>query len=425
MRPVGRALEAVAPARLGSRFRWLLASAWAGNLGDGFALAAGPLLVASKTRSPTLVALATLLQRLPWLTFGVWAGAVADRVDRVRIVVVSDSVRAVAFAVLAAAVALGDASVTFILVELFVLGATDVFSNTATSAIVPSVVGRDDLTVANTRLQGGVLTLNQLAGPPLGAALFALSFSLPFAAQAALVALSVALIARVHLPPAQARRATRIRAEIAEGFRWVVGNPAVRTLVLTILTFNVTFGAAWAVLVLYAKERLGMGALGFGLLTTASAVGGMIGTAFYGSLTSRVSLGNLMRVGLIFETFSHLAFALNRSQAVAFVVMFLFGAHAFIWGTTSLTVRQRSVPDSLQGRVSSINSICSFGGLVVGAAVAGPIASGWGVTAPFWFAFVGSGAFVILMWRQFRLIAHRDAGGALPDAGGEVLDEAR
>ena len=59
-----------------------------------------------------------------------------------------------------------------------------------------------------------------------------------------------------------------MRHDIAEGLRWTVRHPAVRTLALTILIFNVTFGAAWSVLVLYASERLGLGAIGFGLLTT-------------------------------------------------------------------------------------------------------------------------------------------------------------
>ena len=76
---MSRLVEAVAPSRLGRDFRWLLASSWAANLGDGIALAAGPLLVASQTQSPILVALAALLQRLPWLLFGLWAGFLSAR----------------------------------------------------------------------------------------------------------------------------------------------------------------------------------------------------------------------------------------------------------------------------------------------------------------------------------------------------------
>ena len=66
---------------------------------------------------------------------------------------------------------------------------------------------------------------------------------------------------------------------MAEGIRWLVAHPPMRTLALTIIAFNVTYGAAWSVLVLYASERLGMGAVGFGLLTTAIAIGGIVGTS--------------------------------------------------------------------------------------------------------------------------------------------------
>jgi predicted MFS family arabinose efflux permease len=93
---------------------------------------------------------------------------------------------------------------------------------------------------------------------------------------------------------------------------------------------------------------------------------------------------------------------------VALVIFFGFGAHAFIWGTTSMTVRQRAVPSALQGRVGSVNMIGVYGGLVLGAGIGGVLAQHWGVTAPFWFAFGGSALFVVLIWRQLAHIAHDD-----------------
>jgi predicted MFS family arabinose efflux permease len=200
----------------------------------------------------------------------------------------------------------------------------------------------------------------------------------------------------------------RVLRDVAEGVRWTVHHAAVRTLALTILIFNITFGAAWSVLVLYAQQRLGLGAVGFGLLTTVSAVGGLLGTGLYGWITRRVSLGNVMRVGLIVETLTHLALALTTSPWVAASIFFVFGVHAFVWGTTSLTVRQRAVPDHLQGRVSSVNTISVYGGLVVGSAIGGLLASRAGITAPFWFAFAGSAVFLVLLWRELTRIAHSD-----------------
>jgi len=77
-----------------------------------------------------------------------------------------------------------------------------------------------------------------------------------------------------------------------------------------------------------------------------------------------------------------------------------------------VTVRQRAVPTALQGRVGSVNLVGVFGGLVIGSAIGGVLAQNRGVTAPFWFAFVGSAVFVVLIWHQLRHIAHTDAQDA-------------
>ena len=124
-------------------------------------------------------------------------------------------------------------------------------------------------------------------------------------------------------------------------------------------------------------------------------MGGLLGTLSYGWITSHVSLGDVMRIGLIIETLTHLVLALTTNPYVAMPVFFLFGAHAFIWGTTAITIRQRSVPMELQGRVGSVNLMGVFGGLVIGAGIGGLLAQRFGLTAPFWFAFVGSAIFVV------------------------------
>lgn len=407
---MSRLAETVAPARLGTGFRWLLASSWTSNLGDGIALAAGPLLVASQTRDPFVVALAVLLQQLPWLLFGLLAGAVSDRLDRRLVVVCVDLARAGVLALLVASIVTGVVSVPVVLGALFLLGTAEVFADNAASTLLPMLVARRDLAVANARLQTGFITVNQLAGPPLGAFLFAAGSAWPFLSQAVLVALGAVLVSRLVLSPRAAADGPRrhVRADIAEGFRWVLGHAAVRTLVLTIFTFNITWGAAWSVLVLYSSERLGLGEVGFGLITTVSAVGGLTGTAAYGWITRRVSLGDLMRVGLVVETLVHLALALTTDAAVAMVVFFVFGLHAFVWGTTSVTVRQRAVPGPLQGRVGSVNSVGVYGGLVLGSALGGLIAQRWGVVAPFWFAFAGSAVLVAVLWRELAHVAHAD-----------------
>src|SRR3954471_14048489 len=132
---VRRLLEVVLPARMGRAFRWLVASSWISNLGDGIGLAAGPLLIASQTRDPLLVALAALLQRLPWLLFGLWAGVLADRLERRRLVISVDLGRAGVLALLSATILTGTLSVVVVLVAMLLIGTAEVFADTASQTL--------------------------------------------------------------------------------------------------------------------------------------------------------------------------------------------------------------------------------------------------------------------------------------------------
>ena len=408
-----RLVEALAPARLGSPFRWLIASSWVSNLGDGLAIAAAPLLIASETHDPLLVALGALLQRLPWLLFGLYAGVLADRLDRRALIVSVALMRAAVVALLTVTIVTGRVNVIAVLAAMLLVGIAEVFADTSTGTLLPMVIAKQDLGIGNARLMTSVLMTNQLAGPAVGAALFAAGRAWPFLVQAVCVAFGAVLISRMRLPGSRHRSSepSHLRREVAEGLRWTWGNAAVRTLTLTIVTFNVTWGAAWSVLVLYAIQRLGLGAFGYGMLNTLGALGGLAGIASYDWLERRASLAHIMRVGLLIETFTHLGLAVTTTPWIAMAIMFIFGAHALIWGTTSRTVRMRAVPMELQGRVGGMYSLALFGGIFVGQVLGGVIARIWGVTGPFWFAFAGSALLLSLIWRELGHIAHADERG--------------
>jgi MFS family permease len=405
---VSRLGDRIAPRSLGTSFRWLWAATVAGNLGDGLLLAVAPLLVASLTSDPFAIALAVFMQRLPWLLFGLAAGVVVDRVDRRLLSATVDVARALVVGALTITVATGTVSVVLVYAVVFLLGTAETLADNAATALVADSVPPQGLGIANARLIGSIMVTNQLAGPPIGAALFGIGVALPFGTYAACLAASAVLITRMRIRPAESPRPERraVRHKIAEGLVWLWRHPPIRTLAETIVAFNITFGAAMAVYVLYAKERLGVGDLGFGLLLSATAVGGVVGAACYGTLARWFSLATLMRAGLIVETCTHLALALTRSPIVAGLVMFVFGVHAAVWGSTSLTVRQRAVPSRLLGRVNSVYLLGSIGAIAIGTLLGGALAQRWGVTAPFWFAFVGSAVITVVMWRTFLLIAH-------------------
>lgn len=415
--------ETLVPSRLGSSFRWLLASSWTTNIGDGVAMAAGPLLVASQTHDARLVALAAALQRLPWLVFGLHAGAIADRVDRRRLVVVANLVRAAVLAGLCAAIGTGHVDIGVVLVSMFALGVAEVFVDTTAATLTPMLVEKADLGIANARLQAGFLTANQLVGPPVGAFLFAAGMVWPFVLQVVAVLLGVVLVQRIATAAGGVRGPvdTHVWHDIRDGVVWLWRHSAMRTLALVIFSFNITWGAAWSVLVLWSLHRVGMGEVGFGLLTTAAAVGGIVGTVSYGALERRFSMATLMRTCLLLEVVMHLGLALTTTAWVALAIMAGFGTYAFVWYAVSVTVRQRAVPTHLQGRVGSVYTIAVFAGLVVGQLLGGFIAQEWGLAAPFWFAFIGAGLTLALVWRQLGHIAHaEEEQEPLPDPARNV-----
>src|SRR5258708_7689731 len=217
---MSRLADLVAPPRLGHSFRWLLASSWVTNLGEGITLPAGPLLGASQTHFPQAGAMAMFLQRLPWLIFGLYAGVVADRVSRRAIVITTGLVRAAILLLLTASILTHHVDTVVVLAALFLFGANEAFGDTTTTTLLPMLVDQRDLGIANSRSLTGVIVWNQLAGPPIGAALFAAGMALPFVSETVCVLAGVLLISRVRLPAQLGRGPpTPVRQDIPERWR--------------------------------------------------------------------------------------------------------------------------------------------------------------------------------------------------------------
>ena len=217
------------PSRLGTDFRWLLSAALINNLGDGITLAAGPLLVASLTQDPFLVSLARDV-RLP-AGFDL-RGHRRGRGGPLPPPAPGHRREPVAHGVLLAMVATivtGTVSIAFVLAAIFALGTAETFADGASSTMLPSLVRREDLGVANARTQSAFILLNQLLGPPIGAFLFVIGMALPFAANAAAFLLGAVLIARIATPAvARVRRdleQASVWSDLVEGVRWL---PATR-----------------------------------------------------------------------------------------------------------------------------------------------------------------------------------------------------
>lgn len=370
-------------------------------MGDGVSLTAGPLLLASITSDPALVAGAALAQQLPWLLFSLISGAFVDRVDRQRLFVVVNLLRGAVMGLLALSVVFDFVSIPLIYAVCFALGVGETLADTASAARLPSIVPRELLPQANARLSATYTVVNMFVAKPLGGWLFALAVAVPFGLNAAtfvIAALLVAAMRPIPRPPVEEHRP--LMQDIREGVRWLWRHRGLRTLCLVMATMQVGFCAAFAAFVLYAKERLGLSEVGFGFLLTAFAVGGLAGTAAAPWLERRFGAAVLLRAGMVVEGLTHLVLAVTTNVWVAAVTLVVFSVHAMLWGVVVGTVRQREVPDRLQGRVLSVYNLIDRAGVVAGTALGGLLAQRLGLVAPFWLAFAAMVVIVAVAWRR-------------------------
>jgi len=389
---------------LGRDYRRLWAANAVSVTGDGVTVTAGPLLAASITHDPLLVAGALFAQQLPWLIFTLFSGALVDRLEPGRLMVIVNLLRAAAIGALAASVLAGAAHLAALYGALFILGAGATVSDTAALSLPPLLAGPHDLVRANAGLQAVQLIGTDLAGPPLGAYLFVLAAGLPFAFDAATFVAGAALIASIRQrrgtagqPPGR----TSLRREITEGVRWLAAHPGLRILAAAICVMNIMLGSTLAVLVLYVRVRLGLGAEGYGVLLACSAAGGVIGTVIVKRLMARFGASLLLRVGLIIECATHVSLALARRPWVAAFTLVLFGVHNGVWNVVTVTLRQTAVPEHLLGRVNSVYYTFAMGGFALGSVAGGLLARQFGLTAPFWVAAAAIAVVAMLAWRLF------------------------
>ncbi|MEH0845407.1 MFS transporter [Micromonospora sp. CPCC 205711] len=392
--------------RLDARFGKLWAASTLSALGSGMATVAAPLYVAARTDDPLVVAAASGVAWLPWLLFALPGGVLADRLDRRRLMVAIDWVRVAALAVLGAAMLTGRAGVPLLYGVLFLVNTGEIVFRSASQAMLPAVVPRSRLERANGWLGGGTTLANGMLAGPLGGFLFVVAESVPFLVNAGTYALSailVALVAGSYRDGDGTDRPARrsMRAEITEGFRFLVGQRLLRTMAVLIGLLNLTLTAALAVLVLLARDRLHLDQVGYGLLFTCMSVGGLLGAAVGDRLVARVTATWTVRIGLLVEAGLHLALAASTSARLIGFALFAFGVHGSLWGIVFNSLRQRLTPSTLRGRVGATTLFVAAGGNCAGALLGGVVAARFGLTAPYWVGFVVAVAVSAATWRVF------------------------
>ncbi|MCP2256432.1 putative arabinose efflux permease, MFS family [Streptoalloteichus tenebrarius] len=340
-----------------------------------------PLLILAMAGSPLAMGLASSVLMAANMVAVVPAGVAADRWNRKRIMVVCMLGRALAMGALALAVLGGAGHLAAVLAVAAVEGFLGAVFDPVEHAALPQVVPADQLAraVARNAARPFVATL---LGPAVAGFLFTAHPATPLVADAVMLGLSFVALLFLRLPhrvtPADAPP-TRVRADVAEGFRWVLGHRTLRATMLWMVFCNLVLGAL-VTIVLAVSGETGVDTGEIGLTMACLGAGGLLG----GMAADRLRAA--LPAPVVLVGFSWLATALVAAMSLVpagVLLGVLLGAVMFcvpVANTTVLTYQLVTTPDRLRGRLSSLAGFCSGGAGALGPLFGGLLAAAGGTT---------------------------------------------
>lgn len=375
------------PPSVNSVFWRLWSAAGLSSLADGVLKVALPMVAVGYTREPALIAGLAFAFSLPWLLFALPAGALVDRLDRRRAMLAANLVRGGLLAGITVLTVVGGGSIWALYVAAVGVGCAETIYDTAAQSIVPQVVGREQLARANGRMFAAEQTANEFAGPPLAGVLAAAGVVAALVTPVALWAVAVAALLLVRGSYRIPReKPTTLRADIAEGLRFLVRHKVLRTFSVMVGTFNFATGATFAVLVLYAVgpgSAMGLSAPAFGLLMATSAAGGLTGSLVAEAVERRLGRVRALWVSWPVGGIGVAALAVTANPYVAGAAFFVSGAAILVSNVVMVSLRQQLTPDRLLGRLNSSHRLVAWGTKSLGALAGGVIAEVFGLRAVF------------------------------------------
>jgi MFS family permease len=370
------------------------------------------------------VALLGTVEMLPFLLFALPAGAWVDRIARRPVLIVADAGRALALGSIPLAAAFGHTTIWQLYAVGFVAGTLTVFFDVAYQSYLPSLVGSEHVVEGNSKLEVS-RSGAQIAGPGL-AGLLVVVITAPYAIAVDAVSFvwSALLLGRIgSREPARQRAPDRkLRTEIAEGLRYLLGDPRWRVMTAYVATFNLGSSMNGPLGLVYAVRRLGLSPAQLGLVFMLGNLGWLGGALVARRVTERLGVGRTLALGAALGGAPLLLWPLTpRTVAVPLLVVstLLVSFGVVLFNIPGISLYQTLVPDRLLGRMNASRRWIVWGVLPLGSLIGGVLASSIGVRATL---FVGAGlstvAFVFLLAKPIRSIATVDGDARAPGDGG-------
>jgi MFS family permease len=352
-------------------------------LGDGIFLVAEAWQVYDLDNDPVALSLVGTAWTLGMVAFLLTGGVVTDRIDRRRVLVAADLVRAAALVVMGALSLSGLIEIWHLVVLSLFIGVGEAFFGPAFGAIVPDVVAREHLVQANALDQLVRQAAARLAGPALGGFVVALvGAGSAFLIDAGTFALSAACVGAMRARSLPAVRARSARRELREGLAYVRREPWLwATLVAASLSLLFFLGPLEVLLPFVVRNDLHAGAGGFGAVLAAAGVGAIATSLVLGQTGVPRRYLTFMYVAWGAATLPFVGYAYGTALWQFLLAALFVGAcetaGMVVWGTLMST----RVPPELRGRVHSLDWFVSIGLTPVSFALTGPVSHAIGIDA--------------------------------------------
>jgi len=333
-------------------------------------------LMTSLAPSPLMVSLMQTATTLPFFLLALPAGALADILDRRRLLIVTQVWMLVAAAVLGIITVLGIIGPWTLLTITFLIGLGNALNSPAWQAITFELVPRQELASA-VALSGVSINVARAVGPALGGVLVAaMGAGWVFLLNAASFLGVVAVLVRWHR---QAETTSRLPPEdvpgaMRAGVRYIRHAAPFRAVLVRTTSFVVPAAALWALLPLYARHTLGLSATGYGLLLGCLGAGAIVGALVLPRIRDRLTSDHVVATATLGFAAVSAAVAVTRGPVAAGVALFV-GGMAWIAAMSTMNVAaQNAVPAWVRSRALAVGMLAVQGGLAVGSLL-------WGVVA--------------------------------------------
>ena len=389
--------------RLGSDFAKFWTGQTISQLGTSFTLFALPLLVFKLTGSAVNLAITTASEMVPYLLFGLVIGALADRLNRKRMMIAVDLLRAAVIATIPVLAIIGRLNVWWIYGVGFVATTLTIFFESGQFAAIPSLVGGEDLVGANGKIQAS-FPAAAVAGPLLAGLLIT---KMPIydviwvdVGSFVVSAIALATIGKGFNAEEQRERTT-IRADIKEGLSYVLKHPVLRNISAMMAIINLLSVTVFAQIVLFSKERLAATDSEVGYLFAAGSLGVVILALAAGPLRKRFAFSTVALSALIADGLAIVALAFTRSYWIALPLWAVSSGLGILFNINTGSLRQAIVPGHMLGRVISIAAVLAWSAQPLGSLAGGYVIKWTGNVAAVYATIGGSVALVALAFWLF------------------------